>query len=176
MVVVYINSNNSFMSIFWWEWPISSYYKFWMDTWGWASIWPSSFRCWWYFYIFLILTAVLTPICILISWNTPRFLIKEFLLCLLAIEVLLLGVFSILDLIGFYILFEGILIPMFLIIGVWGSREEKVQASYYFFFYTFLGSVFMLLAIFTLYSHAGTTDYQALCSLQIKKIFNILYF
>nr|YP_001648495.1 NADH dehydrogenase subunit 4 [Topsentia ophiraphidites]ABW83857.1 NADH dehydrogenase subunit 4 [Topsentia ophiraphidites] len=125
---------------------------------------------------FLILTAVLIPICILISWNSPRFLIKEFLLCLLAIEVLLLGVFTVLDLIGFYILFEGILIPMFLIIGIWGSREEKVQASYYFFFYTFLGSVFMLLAIFILYSHAGTTDYQALCGLQIKKNFQYFIF
>ena len=118
---------------------------------------------------FLILTALLTSICILISWNSIKFLIKEFLLCLLAIEVLLMGVFTILDLVGFYILFEGILIPMFLIIGIWGSREEKVQASYYFFFYTFIGSVFMLLAIFTLYSHAGTTDYQALCCLQFGK-------
>ena len=79
------------------------------------------------------------------------------------------GVFTILDLVGFYILFEGILIPMFLIIGVWGSREEKIQASYYFFFYTFIGSVFMLLAIFTLYSHAGTTDYQALCSFRFER-------
>ncbi len=78
------------------------------------------------------------------------------------------GVFTVLDLVGFYILFEGILVPMFLIIGIWGSREEKVQASYYFFFYTFLGSVFMLLAIFTLYSHAGTTDYQALCCLRFE--------
>nr|YP_004935624.1 NADH dehydrogenase subunit 4 [Eunapius subterraneus]ACY35556.1 NADH dehydrogenase subunit 4 [Eunapius subterraneus] len=112
---------------------------------------------------FLILTALLTPICILISWNSIKFLIKEFLLCLLFMEFLLIGVFSVLDLVGFYILFEGILIPMFLIIGIWGSREEKVQASYYFFFYTFIGSVFMLLAIFTLYGQTGTTDYQALC-------------
>ncbi|MGI9535084.1 MAG: proton-conducting transporter membrane subunit, partial [Thermodesulfobacteriota bacterium] len=94
---------------------------------------------------FIILTALLMPICVLISLNSIRFLIKEFLLCLLFIEVLLMGVFLILDLVGFYILFEGILIPMFLIIGVWGSREEKIQASYYFFFYTFIGSVFMLL-------------------------------
>lgn len=78
------------------------------------------------------------------------------------------GVFTILDLVGFYILFEGILIPMFLIIGIWGTREEKIQASYYFFFYTFVGSVFMLLAIFLLYSHVGTTDYQTLCSLKIE--------
>ena len=61
-------------------------------------------------------------------------------------EFLLIGFFSILDLVGFYILFEGILIPMFLIIGIWGSREEKVQASYYFFFYTFIGSVFYVIS------------------------------
>nr|YP_001633639.1 NADH dehydrogenase subunit 4 [Negombata magnifica]CAM06604.1 NADH dehydrogenase subunit 4 [Negombata magnifica] len=118
---------------------------------------------------FIILTALLIPICVLISWNSIRFLIKEFLLCLLFIEVLLMGVFTILDLVGFYILFEGILIPMFLIIGVWGSREEKIQASYYFFFYTFIGSVFMLLGIFTLYSYAGSTDYQTLCCLKLEK-------
>ena len=118
---------------------------------------------------FLILTALLTPICILISWNSIRFLVKEFLLCLLSMEILLMGVFSVFDLVGFYILFEGVLIPMFLIIGIWGSREEKIQASYYFFFYTFLGSVFMLLAIFSLYSHAGTTDYQALCCLKLER-------
>ena len=72
-------------------------------------------------------------------------------------EICINWVFSALDLVGFYILFEGILIP----IGIWGSREEKVQASYYFFFYTFIGSVFMLLAVFTLYGQTGTTDYQA---------------
>jgi len=65
---------------------------------------------------------------------------------------------------------------MFSLFVVFGSSEETVHASYYFFFYTFLGSVFMLLAIFTLYSHAGTTDYQALCSLQIKKNFQYFIF
>lgn len=118
---------------------------------------------------FIILTALLTPICVLISLKSIKYLIKEFLLCLLFIEVLLMGVFTILDLVGFYILFEGILIPMFLIIGIWGSREEKIQASYYFFFYTFIGSVFMLLGIFTLYSNVGSTDYQALCCLNIER-------
>lgn len=79
------------------------------------------------------------------------------------------GVFTILDLVGFYILFEGVLIPMVLIIGIWGSREEKVQAAYYFFFYTFIGSVLMLLAIFFLYDQAGTTDYQGLCCQQYER-------
>ena len=118
---------------------------------------------------FLILTALLTPLCVLISLNSIKFLIKEFLLCLLIIEILLIGVFTILDLVGFYILFEGILIPMVLIIGVWGSREEKVQAAYYFFFYTFIGSVFMLLVIFFLYGQVGSTDYQTLCYQQYEK-------
>ena len=117
---------------------------------------------------FIVLTALLTPICILISWNSIKYLIKEFILCLLLMEFLLMGVFTVIDLVGFYILFEAILIPMFLIIGIWGSREEKIQAAYYFFFYTFIGSVFMLLGIFMLYSYAGTTDYQALCSLRIE--------
>nr|YP_009160772.1 NADH dehydrogenase subunit 4 [Myriopathes japonica]YP_010697714.1 NADH dehydrogenase subunit 4 [Myriopathes ulex]AGN48521.1 NADH dehydrogenase subunit 4 [Myriopathes japonica]WCF76512.1 NADH dehydrogenase subunit 4 [Myriopathes ulex] len=116
---------------------------------------------------FLILTALLIPICILISWNSIKYLLKEFLLCLLFLEVLLMGVFSALDLLLFYILFEGILIPMFLLIGIWGSREEKVRASYYFFFYTFIGSVFMLLGIFQLYSCTGTTDYQTLLNINL---------
>lgn len=77
------------------------------------------------------------------------------------------GVFTVLDLVGFYILFEGILIPMFLIIVVWGTREEKIRASYYFFFYTFLGSVFMLLGIFAVYSETGLTDYRALCNCEL---------
>ena len=125
---------------------------------------------------FLILTALLTPICVLISWNSIKFLIKEFLLCLLVIEILLMGVFTIIDLVGFYILFEGVLIPMVLIIGIWGSREEKVLAAYYFFFYTFIGSVFMLLAIFFLYDQTGTTGYQALCSQQYDRGFQYLIF
>jgi NADH:ubiquinone oxidoreductase subunit 4 (subunit M) len=117
---------------------------------------------------FIILTALLISICILISLNTVTFLIKEFLLCLLFIEILLFGVFLVLELVGFYILFEAILVPMFLIIGIWGSREEKIQASYYFFFYTFIGSVFMLLGIFLFYSYVGSTDYQTLCYFKIE--------
>ena len=67
---------------------------------------------------FFILTALLTPICVLISRNSIKSLIKEFVLCLLVIEILLMGVFTVLDLVGFYILFEGVLIPMVLIIGI----------------------------------------------------------
>lgn len=86
------------------------------------------------------------------------------------------GVFIVLDLVGFYILFEGVLIPMFLIIGIWGSREDKIQASYYFFFYTFLGSVFMLLGIFLFYSYVGSSDYQTLCCLKIERELQYLVF
>ena len=118
---------------------------------------------------FIILTALLTPICILISWNSIKSSIKEFLLCLLILEMFLMGVFTIVNIIGFYVLFEGILIPMFLIIGVWGSREEKVQASYYFFFYTFIGSVFLLLVILKLYSHTGSIDYWGLYCFKFER-------
>ena len=118
---------------------------------------------------FLILTALLIPICIVISWNSIKFLLKEYLLCLLFLEVLLFGVFVTLDLLLFYIFFEGILIPMFLLIGIWGSREEKVRASFYFFFYTLLGSVFMLLGIFQLYNQVGTTDYLVLLNVDLPE-------
>lgn len=114
---------------------------------------------------FFILTALLVPICVLISWGVIRVLLKEFLMCLLFLEVFLIGVFSTLDLLLFYILFEGVLIPMFLLIGVWGSREEKVRASFYFFFYTFIGSVFMLLGLFQIYRATGTSNYLALLNI-----------
>jgi NADH:ubiquinone oxidoreductase subunit 4 (subunit M) len=85
------------------------------------------------------------------------------------IEFLLVGVFSVLDLLGFYIMFEGILIPMFLIIGVWGARQQKVTAAYYFFFYTLVGSLLMLLCVIYLYNTYGTTDYQTLLGVDIEE-------
>lgn len=94
-------------------------------------------------------------------------MIKEFIVGLFFIEILLMGVFSTLDILLFYIMFEGILIPMFIIIGIWGSREEKVRAAFYFFFYTLVGSLFMLLCIFKIYELTGTTNYQTLMSLEI---------
>ncbi len=115
-----------------------------------------------------LLTGLLTVVCVLISTRAIKYLVKEFLVCLFLLELLLVGVFTIRDLVGFYIFFEGVLIPMFLIIGVWGAREAKIRASYYFFFYTFLGSVFMLLSIFTLYSLTGVTDFQVLCNLKME--------
>lgn len=112
--------------------------------------------------VFIGLSILLIPICILISWSSIQILKKEFLICLFSVLILLIGVFTIMDILGFYILFEGILIPMFLIIGVWGSREEKVKAAYYFFFYTLIGSLLMLISIFKLYTYTGTTNYHSL--------------
>nr|YP_010461266.1 NADH dehydrogenase subunit 4 [Heterocyathus sulcatus]UUF92197.1 NADH dehydrogenase subunit 4 [Heterocyathus sulcatus] len=120
---------------------------------------------------FLLLTTFLIPICILISQKSIKFLFKEFILCLFFIEILLIGVFLVFDLLLFYIFFEGVLIPMFFLIGIWGSREEKVRASFYFFFFTFAGSVFFFFVILFLYQTTGTTDYFLL--LNIKLSFNI---
>ena len=118
--------------------------------------------------VFLIgLSILLIPICIIMSWRAINFMKKEFLLSLYIILILLIGVFSILDVLGFYILFEGILIPMFIVIGVWGSREEKVKAAFYFFFYTLIGSLLMLVSIFKIYSIYGTTNYLTLVSCEI---------
>ena len=119
---------------------------------------------------FIILTALLIPLCLLISWNTVNFNLKEFLICFLIIEFFLLVVFCVLDLLLFYIFFESVLIPMFLIIGVWGSRERKVRASYFFFIYTLLGSVLMLLAVLYIYYQVGTTNYEILITFSFSKI------
>jgi NADH-quinone oxidoreductase subunit M len=106
---------------------------------------------------FVILTTGLMPICIIASWQPIRRRVKEYMMAFLALETLMVGTFSALDLTLFYLFFEGSLIPMFLIIGVWGG-PRRVYASFKFFLYTFLGSVLMLLAIMALYWDAGTTD------------------
>ena len=111
---------------------------------------------------FLLLTTLLIPLCILISWNSIQTNLKGYLIAFLSIEFFLIGVFCVLDVLMFYILFESILIPMFLVIGIWGSRERKIWASYYFFLYTLLGSVVMLLSILYIYNQVGTTDYEIL--------------
>ena len=108
---------------------------------------------------FVGLSIILIPICIIMSWNSINHFEKEFLLSIYVILFLLIIVFSIMDIILFYILFEAILIPMFLIIGIWGSRDEKVKAAFYFFFYTLIGSLLMLISIFKIYSLLGTTNY-----------------
>ena len=116
---------------------------------------------------FIGLSILLIPICIIISKTSIKYLKKEFLLSLFIILWLLIGVFTIMDIILFYILFEGILIPMFLIIGIWGSRTEKIKAAFYFFFYTLIGSLLMLLSIFKLYNLMGTTNYLEIINIFI---------
>jgi NADH-quinone oxidoreductase subunit M len=106
---------------------------------------------------FVILTTALMPICILASWTAIQRRVKEYMIAFLILETLMIGTFSALDLVLFYLFFEGGLIPMFLIIGVWGG-SRRVYASFKFFLYTLLGSVLMLLAIMAMYWQAGTTD------------------
>src|SRR6185312_8573954 len=106
---------------------------------------------------FVILTTALMPICILASWTAIQKRVKEYMIAFLVLETLMVGTFSALDLVLFYLFFEGGLIPMFLIIGVWGG-PRRVYASFKFFLYTLLGSVLMLLAIMAMYWQAHTTD------------------
>nr|YP_010322847.1 NADH dehydrogenase subunit 4 [Cornularia pabloi]UKP87535.1 NADH dehydrogenase subunit 4 [Cornularia pabloi] len=140
----------------------------WVSTIGWLECSPILFAIDGVSIFFIVLSTLLIPVCILVSWNNIKFLVKEFMMCLLGIELLLIGVFSTLDLLIFYVLFEGILIPMFLIIGVWGARAEKIKAAYYFFFYTLIGSVLMLMSIAAIYRITGTTDYLSLTNIQIS--------
>ena len=111
--------------------------------------------------LFVVLTAFLMPLCILASWQSIETRVKEYMIAFLLLETLMIGVFCSLDLILFYLFFEGGLIPMFLIIGIWGG-PRRVYASFKFFLYTLLGSVLMLLAIMAMYWHAGTTDIPTL--------------
>jgi len=106
---------------------------------------------------FLLLTTFLMPICILASWKSIQTRVKEYFIAFLVLETLMSGVFCALDLVLFYLFFEGGLIPMFLIIGIWGGKR-RVYASFKFFLYTLAGSLLMLLAIMAMYGVAGTTD------------------
>lgn len=123
---------------------------------------------------FIILSTFLIPICLLASWESITYKIKEYLICFLVLDVLLILVFSVLDILAFYIFFEAILIPMFLIIGIWGSRTRKIRAAYQFFLYTLLGSLFLLLAILLIYYETGTTNFQILQTIHISEERQIL--
>ena len=111
--------------------------------------------------LFVILTTFLMPFCILASWNSVQIRVKEYMIAFLVLEALMIGVFCALDLLVFYVFFEGGLIPMFLIIGVWGGKR-RVYASFKFFLYTLTGSLLMLVAILAMYWDAGTTDIETL--------------
>ena len=110
---------------------------------------------------FLLLTTFLVPICIISCWEAVKTRVREYMIAFLILETLMIGVFSSLDMLMFYIFFEGQLIPMFLIIGIWGGAR-RVYSAYKFFLYTLLGSVLFLLAILFMYLQAGTTDIPAL--------------
>ncbi len=114
---------------------------------------------------FVLLTTFLMPFCILASWESIETRVREYMIAFLVLETLMIGVFAALDLVLFYVFFEGGLIPMFLIIGIWGGKR-RIYASFKFFLYTLAGSLLMLLAIFAMYAVAGTTDITVLLKTQ----------
>ncbi len=105
--------------------------------------------------LYILLTALLIPVALLSSWKSVQFRVKEFMIIFLVMETMMLGMFASLDFIAFYFFFEGVLIPMFLIIGIWGGGR-RVYAAYKFFLYTLLGSVFLLIGILTIYYQVGS--------------------
>ena len=125
--------------------------------------------------LFVLLTTFMMPIVVWASWGI-EVRVKEYMIAFLLLETLMLGVFMALDLVLFYLFFEAGLIPMFLIIGIWGG-SNRVYASFKFFLYTLLGSVLMLIAMVVMFSEAGTTDVEALILHQFSFVdFNLLGF
>jgi len=125
--------------------------------------------------LFIILTTFITPLCIISVNSTIENRLKDFLIAILLMETLMIGVFCSLDLLVFYLFFEGGLIPMFLIIGIWGG-ERRVYSAFKFFLYTLLGSVLMLVAIISIYWMTGTTDVEKLYEIGIDtKYQNLLW-
>ena len=123
--------------------------------------------------LFIVLTAFIIPICIVSCINSAKTRIKEFLIAILVLETFMIGVFCSLDLVIFYLFFEAGLIPMFLIIGIWGG-QKRVYAAFKFFLYTLLGSVLMLVAIISIYWITGTTDIVEIYNFKIPKEFQYL--
>jgi NADH-quinone oxidoreductase subunit M len=110
---------------------------------------------------FVLLSTLLTPLCILASWEAIKVRVKEYMISFLVLETMMVGMFCALDFVVFYIFFEGVLIPMFLIIGVWGGAR-RVYSAFKFFLFTLAGSVLMLLAILAIYFETGITDIPTL--------------
>ena len=111
---------------------------------------------------FVLLTTFLVPACMLVGWSSITKNVKAYFFAFLVLESFTIAVFIMMDLLLFYAFFESVLIPMFVIVGIWGSRERKIRAAYQFFLYTLFGSVLMLLAILVIYFQTGTTDLLAL--------------
>ena len=125
--------------------------------------------------LFIVLTTLITPICIISCLNSVKIRVKEFLIAILILETFMIGVFCSLDLVVFYLFFEAGLIPMFLIIGVWGG-PRRVYSAFKFFLFTLLGSVLMLVAIIAIYWITGTTDIIEIHKIQIPKEYqNLLW-
>jgi NADH-quinone oxidoreductase subunit M len=118
--------------------------------------------------LFILLSTLLTPICILASWESVRLRVRDFMIAFLVLESMMVGMFCALDFVVFYIFFEAVLIPMFLIIGVWGGAR-RVYAAFKFFLYTLAGSLLMLLAILAVWYHAGTTDIPTLMETEFPR-------
>lgn len=129
---------------------------------------------------FVLLTTFITPICILSNWSNIKAGIKYFLIAFLLLETLLIAVFVVLDLMLFYIFFESVLIPLFLIVGIWGGSENRIRAAFLLFLYTLAGSLFMLLAIMVIYYNIGSTDFLMISladiSLDSQKILWLAFF
>jgi len=123
--------------------------------------------------LFILLTTFITPICIFSGIHSIKFKLKEFFIAILVMETLMLGVFCSLDLVIFYLFFEGGLIPMFLIIGIWGG-PKRVYSAFKFFLFTLLGSVLLLIAIISIYWITGTTDITQLLEIKIPKEYQYL--
>ncbi len=123
--------------------------------------------------LFIVLTALISPICVISCINSINFRLKEFLISLLILETFMIGVFCSLDLLLFYLFFEAGLIPMFLIIGVWGGAR-RVYSAFKFFLYTLLGSVLMLVAIITIFWLTGSTDVTEIYQIKIPKEFQTI--
>jgi NADH-ubiquinone oxidoreductase chain 4 len=129
---------------------------------------------------FVLLTTFITPICILSNWDNIKLGLKYFLIAFLVLETLLILVFVVLDLMLFYIFFESVLVPLFLIVGIWGGSETRIRASFLLFLYTLAGSLFMLLAIMVIYYNIGSTDFMmvslANISLDSQKLLWLAFF
>jgi len=129
---------------------------------------------------FVLLTTFITPICLLSNWDSIKFGVKYFVIAFLMMETLLIAVFVVLDLMLFYIFFESVLIPMFLVVGIWGGSVTRIRASFLLFLYTLAGSLFMLLAIMVIYYNVGSTDFTIVSlsdiSLDSQKILWLAFF
>jgi NADH-quinone oxidoreductase subunit M len=118
--------------------------------------------------LFVILSTFLTPICILASWESIEKMVKEYMIAFLVLETMMVGMFCAMDMLLFYVFFEGVLIPMFLIIGVWGGGR-RVYSAFKFFLYTLTGSVLLLVALLAMYFQVGTTDIPALMEFKFSR-------